>query len=480
MLTAPLLLALLAAPALSVDGDVLGQAKDHVRHGRLQDASLILSEALDAGAGDTEALRVALAEVRTQMDRSGEAIDTLAGLSSDNPAVAVALGHAYLKQADKLAADGASQEAIDEALFIARDNLESAVANSSNGGAPVWELGQVLLYRFGELDAALDLCEQALTANANDGEALLLRGAAGAYVYWNASSAGDTGGANEAWNAAVTDLERANSLLASDRVEPLGQLVWFYQAQDISNKAVDAARQIIARQPNPDFGVLFGLAVTYRDQGKLEPSGKALEAIVSTSARGLTDLIRASDDPTGVASRLAGSIHPYYQRGDKATCRSILAAIVAAEPTDADVWDNYAVICQETSRYDDAVMAYEKELLLTPENPRVYNDLGAIYQHFLRRDNDKAKELYEKCIALADEQLAMIDLPPAAKEHAAEAKRIAQDNMRSLTPAGGGKGLLDSMVNGLRGLNLPKPAEGAAAGGEGSDGGTEGDGSTEG
>ena len=475
MLTASLLLSFLFLPVFAQDADVLGQARDHLRRGHLAEAGAVLSQALDAGVGDEHALRLALADVQIRSGDADAALDTLATLDGSETEVAMALGRAYTARADALAAGSYPAEDVDAALAEAMGHLEQAVVHGASG-APVWELGQFLLYRYNDLDGALALAEEALAAHPDDGEALLLRGAAGAWVYWNASQAGDVEGANQAWSAAVADLEKANETLDHDRLEPLGQLIFFYEAQDISGiKAVDTAKRIVDRQPDPDFSLLFRLARKYRDSGRFEASGKALEAIVSMSARDLTQLIRDSDEPDKVASRLSASIDPYYQRGDKATCRSILAAIVAAEPRDPLVWDNYAVICQETARYDDAVTAYEHKIQLAPDDPRTYNDLGAIYQHFLRRDTDKAKTLYEKCIDMANQQLAMLDLDPALKQNASEAKGFAEDNMRQLSPAGGGKSLLDSMVSGLRGLNLPKgddakEPEGGESGGEG-DGG---------
>jgi tetratricopeptide (TPR) repeat protein len=484
MLTASLFLLTLAVPALPGDGDVLAKAQDHVSRGRLGDASILLSQALESGSGDEHALRLALADVHTKMGRAEEALVTLDGLDPTDADVALALGRAQLAQADAMASQGFGQEELDMALGRAREHLEVALESSGGTGPAVWDLGQFLLYRDGQLDAALELADSTISAHPDDGEALLLRGAAGAYVYWSASQADppQVDAANEAWNKAVGDLEKANELLPRERLEPLGQLVWFYEAQDISGKAVDTAKAIAERQPEPDYGLLFRLARKYRDNGRLEASGKALATMVSMSARDLTNFIRDSEDPDRVASDLSGSIFPYYQRGDKATCRQVLAAIVAAEPQDAGVWDNYAVLCQETSRYDDAVSAYEHRLKIDDTDPRTYNDLGAIYQYFLQRDMDKAKELYDQCIDLADKQLAMIDAEPALKQNAAEAKRIAQDNLNQLRPGSSGtqgKGLLDSMVSGLRSLNLPKVGDNAEGEGDG-EGEEDGDGDTEG
>ncbi|RKY22371.1 MAG: hypothetical protein DRQ55_01025 [Planctomycetota bacterium] len=465
MLSASLLLITLAVPVAALDGDVLSRAHDHVVRGRLADASLLLSQALQDGEGDEAAVRLALADVHTRMGRAEAALTTLESLDTQDADVALALGRAYVAQADAMAGKGYGQEELDLALGRAFEHLEVALAKGPGHGTAVWEMGQFLLYRDGQRDAALELANSTLARFPDDGDALMLRGAVGSYLFWEASENGDIEAANQAWADAVDDLERANELLPRERLEPLGQLVWFYEAQDISGKAVDAAKAIVERQPEPDFTLLYRLAKKYRENGSFEASGKALAVMVSMSARDLTELLRNEPDTDAVAGRLAGSISPYYQRGDKATCRQVLEAIVAAEPRNTKVWDNYAVLCQETSRFDDAVKAYEQRLAISDDDPRTYNDLGALYQYFLPRDADKAKGLYEQCISLADRQLAMLDASPDVKENAAQAKGIAQDNMRALgSNSGSGKGLLDSMVSGLRSLNLPK------LGGDGSEG----------
>jgi hypothetical protein len=61
-----------------------------------------------------------------------------------------------------------------------------------------------------------------------------------------------------------------------------------------------------------------------------------------------------------VATELGWSIDPFVSSNDIATARSILAAIVAAELTDPVIWDNYAVMWQQTALFEDAVARYGK------------------------------------------------------------------------------------------------------------------------
>jgi len=460
-----LLLTTLSAPDLVAND--LEQAQSLADKGQLSQAADLLTDILRTGSDDERAVRLALADVRLIQRDPEQALDTLSGLDPDQDHdVSLLLGQAYDLSIDQLYSQGAAQDSIDAAFDAAQANLERAFElRPIDDSSAVWHLGRYYLYRNNWTTDAIDLANEALDDMPDDGEAFLLRGAASAFTYWEAFQNDNVDVANEIWQQAVDDLTQANELLSRDRIEPLGQLVWFYEVEGDARKAVDAARSIADRTRAPDLSLLYRLALKYRRAKEFDPSGRALEKMVEISARSLTDMIRDEPDATATARLLTGSIDSFYRRGDRAACRSILSAIVASEPKDHWVWDQYAVICTETSRFEDAIMAYEKAIEIDPQNPRTYSDLGAIYQHSLQREPDKSRELYEKCIAIADGQLAMVDLDASIRQRATDAKGIAQGNLNNLLPqtasdSGGGGGLLDAMMAGLRGLNLPSKGEG--------------------
>lgn len=461
MLSAALLLAALTTPALFADE--LEDAQNLVRQGKLSSAADLLSSTLDAGTGDERALRLALADVRLQQGDTEQALRTLESLSAPSDhAASLMLGRAHEMSIDVLFNQGVDQATIDGAYDAAEANLVKAFdLRPEDDSAAVWELGKFYLYRMNWPDDAIKLANEVLAKTPDDGEALLLRGAASAYTYWNASQNEQIDEANTIWQQAVDDLKQANELLPNSRSEPLGQLVWFYEVQNISGKAVDSARGLADRSDDPDLSLLYRLALKYRNEAKYEASGRALEKMVEISARSLTNMIKAEADPTATARLLTGSIDAFHRRGDLAACRSILSAIVASEPDDYRTWHTYAVVCTDTSRFDDAIAAYKMAIKIDPENPRTYNDLGALYQFSLQRENDTSKELYAKCIEVADRQLAMESTPDDLRQQATEARGLAQGNLNGLKPAGGG--LLDSMMAGLRGLNLPSSDDGDSA-----------------
>jgi len=389
--------------------------------------------------------------------------------------VELALGQTYLSWADAIAASGGSGDDVNGMLYDARSHLENAVKyGDGSDNAAVVTLGNVVLYRFGDHEHAYKLAAMGIENDAEDPEVQLLRGCAGVYVYWNHKQGGDEASmkaAQDAWQLAIDDLKAAKKALPDERTEPSAQLCWLYEDAGRPVQAVEAQIEVVNRSEDPSFDTLYRLAKRYAYEGQFTASGKAMEKLVAESGRDVTNRLKAEEDPNGVAIQLSWSIHPYAQRNDAATARAILAPIMAVEPNDPTVWDNYAVMCQLTSRFDDAVKAYERRIELDGGDPRAYNDLGAILHHDLGGDEniDRARELYSECIALADTELAKIDIEPSWRAHCEEAKGVAQGNLEGAQPR---RGLLDSVLEGLRGLDLP---EGESEDGDGaSEGASEG------
>ncbi len=69
----------------------------------------------------------------------------------------------------------------------------------------------------------------------------------------------------------------------------------------------------------------------------------------------------------------------------------MLAAVVAADPPSADVWNNYGLACREANQNEDAYQAYTKALSYDANNPRLLNDTAVILHYYLHRDYDKRR-----------------------------------------------------------------------------------------
>ncbi len=481
MITAKVLLTAfsLLAPVVQDGGDVAA-AYEMADGGDLAGALELLRG--PAAAGDVAAA-VALSGLQVRAGDPEGALETLAALGQDDAYdVALAEARAHQALADKLHASGAGGDAVTAALQDAHAAAERAVDAAPDGNhEALCELGYIKLYRFGDHLAALELADAALAESADDGTLHLLRGCANVFVYWNAKNEGDDTVTQAAFDETIADLEKAAELLPRERVEPYSQLAWMYGDRGDAVKAVDAAIAIVDRQPEPNFDMLYNMAKTYSQRPyRFDASSKALEKMVNISAREITNRLRQEQDLGTVATEMSYSVGPFVQRQDQATARAILQAITAANPPAPVVWHNYAVMCEDTRRFEDALKAYERSIELSPDEARYYNDLGSLLHRQLNRDLDRAKELYETCIEKADQQLVAVNLPPERRAELTQARNFAQGGLDELTPASSGGGLLDGLLDGLSSLELPELPEDEEGGDDApaDDGGTD-DGGTE-
>lgn len=448
-----LVVALAMSPLVaSSDGDV-EQARVLIAENRYDDAIRLLSSALTSNPDDVE-VAVTLADAQRRAGRFTAALETLDGFDDDY-AVDLARAKAY----EAMLAEAKLGPNSEDAEFYALDaktHYEEALDDepADDHRARVG-LGLLNLYELGDHREAYRLAEEGLAESPDAAELRLLRGQAGVYVYYYSLGDGNEAATHEAWKTAVEDLLAANEALPKDRVEPLGQLCYMYDQKGLPLKAVDAAIELYDRQPS--FDTLYHYAKKYSGIQQHEAAAKALEKMVSTSAPDLTRMIAAEPDTDQVATQLHYAISPLVEKQDNGTARAILAAIVAAEPQAPIVWNNYGVVSEAARRFDEAVEAYERSLEIDPTQARAHNDLATLLHSVLDKEHDRAKELYQRCIDLAEEQLAdeSRELSSTARAELVDARSVARDNLSQLQPSPRKSGLLDSMLEGVRNLDLP-------------------------
>ncbi len=103
-----------------------------------------------------------------------------------------------------------------------------------------------------------------------------------------------------------------------------------------------------------------------------------------------------------------------------------------AAPTNGDAWNNLALYYRDTNQAERSRAAYHKALELSPNDPQLMNDYAVIYHYYLQSDDDKARDLYTRAIARAQEMLKSGSVPKSDVERIKTALRDAQNNLKKL------------------------------------------------
>lgn len=120
-------------------------------------------------------------------------------------------------------------------------------------------------------------------------------------------------------------------------------------------------------------------------------------------------------------------------------------------PDDAEGWSNLGLFTRDLGDvinflrrqnkdlpdpkplWERAYEAYAKSLALDDTNPNTLNDAAVILHYNLRRDFQKARELYKKALQRANEQLAKPDLDPQTRKQLTDELIVwANDNLKKL------------------------------------------------
>ncbi|MGQ0554032.1 MAG: hypothetical protein ACT4PU_12540 [Planctomycetota bacterium] len=128
-----------------------------------------------------------------------------------------------------------------------------------------------------------------------------------------------------------------------------------------------------------------------------------------------TAALVANPDDEEAAAGLAATADLYYQAGDLEGIRDCFGRL-AQRFDRADWWNNYAFFCRETAQYEASFAAYERCIALAPDTARYVNDTGLILLYHLRRDLDRAEQLFRRAWALGREAAANPFASPAEVE----------------------------------------------------------------
>ena len=108
--------------------------------------------------------------------------------------------------------------------------------------------------------------------------------------------------------------------------------------------------------------------------------------------------------------------------------------VIACLKDSADAWNNHAFLCRETGRFDDALGSYLHAQEKEPGSPQLLNDTAVILQYHLPSAENlrKARQMLERAVQLADQQLADAQTPAARRELITKAKADARANLAAM------------------------------------------------
>jgi tetratricopeptide (TPR) repeat protein len=165
--------------------------------------------------------------------------------------------------------------------------------------------------------------------------------------------------------------------------------------------AAHAARAYVAlRQGNTEDA-----AAGYREAARLDPKNARHVYFLGRVHEKGNDLKQAerqyrtalAKDPDNVTYMLAvGGV--LLKRGQGKQALTIYKGATKAAPDDEDVWIRYGHAAADAGKSEDAAKAFERALVLEPNNPATLLSLGIVYEVGLR-DREKAIETYRAYVA---------------------------------------------------------------------------------
>ncbi len=176
----------------------------------------------------------------------------------------------------------------------------------------------------------------------------------------------------------------------------------------------------------------YYFAISSLALGKTKEAALALSYLLRESPHPLVEALKAAGNP-GVlhANSLAALAKKADQEGALALSRELNHALGIYRNLPEE-WNNYAFLCRETGKYEEAWRAYQKALALSPKDPQLLNDGALILQYHLHRDLAKARTMYLQAIRFGQEILASKKAGKEEKKRARGAIRDAKGNLAKM------------------------------------------------
>jgi hypothetical protein len=213
-------------------------------------------------------------------------------------------------------------------------------------------------------------------------------------------------------------------------------LSWYLGKALFQHKQFTPAREHMraAFAANPEYAnALYYVWLASYWLGDHDAAEKEAAAFARLTAAGFADLLRTLPDRAQTLPILNFLAARAFQHGRLRDSSAINHVLALVENT-AEAWNNYAFLCRETGDHAASLTGYERALELEPESPQLLNDTAVILHYHLATPENRAraKAMYERAIALADQQLAAGQLSDADRARAEQARQDARRNLAEL------------------------------------------------
>ncbi len=162
---------------------------------------------------------------------------------------------------------------------------------------------------------------------------------------------------------------------------------------------------------------------------------RSFAAYSVVSATGFADILRELDPKSRaeMSQLIRYLADRSYKQNRKDNSRD-LNQVIAALENSADAWNNYAFLCRETGRFEDALAGYQHALEKEPESPQLWNDAAVILHYHMRsaENVERARSMYRRALELAAEVLKNAEATDLQKQRAQQAQSDARLNLGEL------------------------------------------------
>jgi len=368
-------------------------------------AAISLREACEAGGAPAEAFE-AWSEALLNADSLKQSLEAVEGGLKDHPkALILHLQHGRVLTAQAGKAGGNKQKE----LWTRAGEVYAAAMKMDRKAVPAClRQGEIQVY-LGEMEAAKDAWAEALKRDAAQVDlgamvswlpqpqaaALIDQlkqgpGADQALLSWYRGLAAyntlSRDPKAEYWAACKADFEQAVEL------NPGYDVSWFY----LANGAFAWGNSLAGAGSTQDAASVYRYAA--------KAWGRYLSGNGGNAQR--NSLAGMGEGAAGFLAQIKWFSGKAWEGRDAESAIAIAKWVTEASPSDAEAWNNLAFFYRDTGQAALSLQAYEQALKLQPEHPQVMNDLAVILHYYLKKDDDRARGLYEEAIDRAEAMLA--------------------------------------------------------------------------